>query len=401
MKLKGLIVIYSLFLIVLLVGCSPNSSSDEEYQHIHSYTETILVSPTCEETGEAVYECSCGDNYRNVIKENGHDFGEEIINRSPSCTENGSRTSTCSTCGEQETISVEATGHIYGVWTRIVTPGCESKETERRDCDNCDHYETRDVDATGHDYGSWSVTTEPTEGATGVLTKTCSNDVTHKETFTLPKLSTSNGYAYAVITAANCESTGVGRYTYTKDGQTFNFDVTLEELGHSYGEWSVTTDPTESATGVLTKTCSNDATHKETFTLPKLSTENGYTYSVVTAAKCESTGIGRYTYTKDGQTFNFDVTLEELGHSYGEWRVVANPTTASEGMLEAVCHTDASHIDTFVLPKLSTTNGYTYEIITPATNTTDGLGRYTYIKGTQTFTFDVVIAANTTEFDPR
>jgi len=393
--------LYLLLLVVTLVGCSQNSTSTEEHQHTHSYTETILTLPTCEKTGVAIYECACGDNYRTTINESGHNFSEEIIDRQPSCTENGSITSTCSSCGKRETISIDATGHFYGAWLQTVEPRCESRGTEQRYCDNCEHFETREVVELGHNYGSWSVTTEPTESTTGLLTKTCSNDATHKETFTIPKLSASNGYTYSVVTAVKCESTGVGRYTYTKDGQTFNFDVTLEELGHSYGEWKVTTNPIESASGVLTKTCSNDASHKETFTLPKLSTSNGYTYAVVTPAKCESTGVGRYTYTKDGQTFTFDVTLEELGHSYGEWNVKTNPTTTSEGELVAVCQTDASHIDTFVLPKLSTTNGYTYEIITPATNATNGLGRYTYVKENQTFIFDVVIASNTTEFDPR
>ena len=374
---------------------------EEKQQHTHLYIEKILVSPTCEEPGQVLYECDCGDSYKDENKETGHDFGDEVIDIQPSCTKNGSEISTCNNCGKKKTVSIDATGHFFGSWVQIVEPECESTGTERRDCDNCEHYETREVDEFGHAYGEWSVTTEPTENTTGVLTKVCFNDTNHKETFTLSKLSVENGYTYAVITATKCESTGIGRYTYTKDGQTFSFDVPLDELGHSYGEWSVTTDPTEGATGVLTKVCSNDANHEETFTLPKLSVKNGYTYAVVTAPKCESTGVGRYTYTKDGQTFAFDVTLDELGHNYGAWSVVVNPTMTSEGKLETVCDREESHIDTFVLPKLSTTNGYTYEIILTATNTTDGLGRYTYMKGTQTFTFDVVIAANTTEFDPR
>ena len=304
---------------VTLVGCSQNSTSAEEHQHTHSYTERILALPMCEKTGVAIYECACGDNYRTTINGNGHNFSEEIIDRQPSCTENGIITSTCNSCGKRETISIDATGHFYGAWVQTVEPRCESRGTEQRYCDNCGHFETREVD----------------------------------------------------------------------------------ELGHNYSECAVLVTPTESTTGILVKTCTNDATHKETFTLPKLSTSNGYTYAVVTAAKCESTGVGRYTYTKDGQTFNFDIMLTELEHNYGEWDINTNPTTTSEGELVAVCQTDASHIDTFVLPKLSTTNGYTYEIITPATNATNGLGRYTYVKENQTFIFDVVIASNTTEFDPR
>ena len=340
---------------------------DGEEPHTHQYEKTMVREATCEAEGELLYECKCGDTYTEKIAVLGHTYGTWIDEVPATCEDEGTLGHyNCSVCDknfdtnkvEVESIVIEATGHTYGGWTQTLAPGCENKGTERRDCDNCDHYETRDVDATGHAYGEWTQTSAP-----------------------------------------GCENKGTERRDCDNCDHYENRDV--DATGHNYGEWNVTTNPTENETGVLARTCSNDTSHKETFTLPKLSTDNGYTYAVVTAAKCESTGVGRYTYTKDGQTFNFDVTLEELGHSYGEWHVVTNPTTTNEGMLEAVCHTDASHIDTFVLPKLSTTNGYTYEIITAATNTTDGLGRYTYIKGTQTFTFDVVIAANETEFDPR
>jgi hypothetical protein len=41
-------------------------------------------------------------------------------------------------------------------------------------------------------------------------------------------------------------------------------------LGHDWGEWVVTGEPTEYAEGEMTRVCKNDPSHKETKIIPKI-----------------------------------------------------------------------------------------------------------------------------------
>lgn len=284
--------------------------------------------------------------------------------------------------------------------TVTLEPSCEADGEILYKC-ACGESYVEKIAALGHSFGAWSVVSEPTESETGALKRACANDASHEEDFTLPALGTEGEYAYEVVTEPECEVDGVGKYTYEKDGESFSFEVSIESIGHRFGEWASTSSPNKNSTGKLTKTCENDSTHKEHYTLPKISTENGYTREVITTAKCDSAGIERYTYQKDGQTFTYYVNVPKLGHDYGEWLTRVAPTATSEGEIYAICRNDPSHVDTFVLPALSVENGYTYELVTPPTNTTEGLCRYTYSKDSQLFIFNVVIKTTETEFDPR
>ena len=157
--------------------------------------------------------------------------------------------------------------------------------------------------------------------------------------------------------------------------------------GHDYS-YVVSLEPTTTATGVLTGTCSQcDGT--TTVTLPKLNTTD-YTYTVVTSATCTANGTGRYAWkTTTYGTFTFDVTIPKTSHSY-TYAVTTAPTTSTVGVLTGTCSKCGS-ITTVALPKLDTTN-YNYTVVTAATCTANGTGRYTWKTTTYgTFTFDVTI----------
>ena len=115
-----------------------------------------------------------------------------------------------------------------------------------------------------------------------------------------------------------------------------------------------------------------------------------YNYSVVTAATCTANGTGRYTWkTTTYGTFTFDITIPKSGHSY-TYAVTTAPTTSAAGVLTGTC-SKCSGTTTVTLPKLDTTN-YNYAVVTAATCTANGTGRYTWKTTTfGTFTFDVTI----------
>ena len=88
------------------------------------------------------------------------------------CTENGSKTRTCSQCHKVETVTIPALGHDYQA---VVTqPTCTEGGYTTRTCSRCDDsYRDAETAALGHDWGEWVLTTPPTEEHTGVETRTC------------------------------------------------------------------------------------------------------------------------------------------------------------------------------------------------------------------------------------
>ena len=111
--------------------------------------------------------------------------------------------------------------------------------------------------------------------------------------------------------------------------------------------------------------CKDDPTHIEKETVDS-------TYVVITEAKCESNGIGRYTADFKNESFDtkvYDITLEATGH---DWKT---PTYSwSDDNLhctaKAICNNDSSHV-------LVETVNTKYEIIKEPDYEEDGVGKYT------------------------
>ena len=309
---------------------------------------------------------------------------------------------------------------------------------------------------------SYKVTKSPTTSATGTLTGTCSK-CSGTTSVTLPKLDTTN-YTYKVTKEPTCTATGTGRYTWkTTTYGSFYFDVSIAAKGHSYTSrvtaptcteqgytthtcacghsykdaytnatghsynYAATKNPTTSATGTLTGTCSK-CSGTTTMTLPKLNTTD-YTYQVTKEPTCTATGTGRYTWKNTTYgSFYFDVSIAAKGHSYTSrvtaptcteqgytthtcacghsykdaytnatghsynYVVMKKPTISETGTLTGVC-TRCANTTTMILPKLNTTD-YTYSVRQEPTCISDGMGRYTWkITSYGPVFFDVVMIA--------
>ncbi len=136
-------------------------------------------------------------------------------------------------------------------------------------------------------------------------TRVCEDDESHVETETKDSV-------YAVTKEAKCEEDGSGRYTVTFDNEAFgtaHFVITLEAIGHEWGEATYTWSD-DNSTCTATRVCAHDATHVDTETVNS-------TYVVVEEAKCEADGVGRYTADFASEAFvdqTKDITLEAIGH---------------------------------------------------------------------------------------
>ena len=79
--------------------------------HEHNY-KVINVPATCTTNAATVYTCNvCGDSYRTETPDSalGHTFGEYVYNNDATLVADGTKTRTCSLCGETETITAEGT----------------------------------------------------------------------------------------------------------------------------------------------------------------------------------------------------------------------------------------------------------------------------------------------------
>ncbi len=355
----------------------------------HTYAATV-TNPTCTDQGYTTYTCSiCGDSYKdNYSNAAGHSYTYKKTER-PTVKAEGTLTGTCSGCGETITITLPKLNTTDYTFEVMIAPSCTAKGIGRYTW-NTTTYGTYYFDVTikntDHSY-SYAATKAPTVSDTGTLIGTCSN-CSGTTTVTLPKLNTTD-YSYKVVTTATCTANGTGRYTWkTTTYGSYYFDITIAKTGHSYS-YKVTKAPTTGATGTLTGTCAK-CSGTATVTLPKLSTTD-YTYKVVTAATCTANGTGRYTWkTTTYGSYYFDVTIAKTGHSYS-YKVTKAPTTGATGTLTGTC-SKCSGTTTVTLPKLNTTD-YTYKVVTAATCTANGTGRYTWkITTYGSYYFDITIA---------
>ena len=135
------------------------------------------------------------------------------------------------------------------------------------------------------------------------------------------------GWQLSDQTTATCVNPATATYTCTVQTQDGSASATIivtgvqtaAALGHSYGTWSVTTEPTTSTTGTATRTCSecDEGTpdHTEELALPVLNGTN-YDYAETQEPSCTAAGSATYTYTHtDDTTIVIPVTLPQLEHS--------------------------------------------------------------------------------------
>ena len=198
-----------------------------------------------------------------------HDFGEWTVDIPAGCTTEGTEIRTCATCGYEQTQTIPATGHTYGEWTVTTEPTCTEKGVESRTCENCDNTETRAVDELGHNFSAdWS---SDANGHRHECTRcdAVADEAAH--TFgnwqVKQAAGCTDGIEARYCTICNYEETraipGAGHQPaseWSSDASGHwhacaNCDDRLDLAEHTFGDWTVTADPTEEAAGSKERTC--------------------------------------------------------------------------------------------------------------------------------------------------
>ena len=113
---------------VAFTSCGGNGEGDgETCEHIWASAATTDKAATCTEEGSASIKCvSCGESDPDsvtAIPATGHDYTTDSYT-APTCVEDGSESKTCSICGDATTATVPATG--IHTWADTATTDVEA-----------------------------------------------------------------------------------------------------------------------------------------------------------------------------------------------------------------------------------------------------------------------------------
>ena len=289
-------------------------------------TWSVILHPTCEEKGSEQRACqSCAHTETREINAKGHDFGASFtIDREATCDGMGEKSRHCSECSERCDITVlPELGHRFGDWIFATAPTCIEHGTEKRACSVCSHVETRETDdPLGHVFGEWMFATAPTCVESGTEKRTCSV-CSHAET---RETDGALGHAFgdwSFATAPTCIEYGTEKRTCSVCSHT-ETRKSDDALGHTFGIWTTVTAQTCTESGTEKHTCVV-CSHPETRTTEKLGHDFESNFTVDAEASCEQAGErSRHCVRCDAKCDA--IVIPALGHLYGEWSTLHQPT---------------------------------------------------------------------------
>ena len=283
---KLLFVIVAAFLLMI----STVSCTNESGTHVHKYGSwEITVEPTLTEKGEVVKVCECGRELKVAIAKlsDSSVWSENTELRvDPTCSTEGSATYTS----------------IYGT----VTINLEKVE---------------------HQYSEWEITVKPTLTTEGAAVRNCIYG--ESEGVVLPTLNDETVWSLTSSTAPTCLEAGYDTYTSVYGEVEVE---TLPATGHTFGDWTIVTEPNLTTEGEAVRKC--HCGEEEKVTLPVLTDTTVWTVKSEVSATCTVAGEKVFTSVYG----EVKLVLEATGHTFGSWVITEEPTESTTGMAVRKCH---------------------------------------------------------------
>lgn len=177
--------------------------------------------------------------------------------------------------------------------------------------------------------------------------KLCGKEETGKETLPATGHKLSDTEISSVIKEPTCKEPGIREYRTACTVEGCGYEVTrTEEISetdsHTWGEWKVTKEPTETETGLEERTCGVcGTTEKREIAVGHEHKMGEEKPSGAKAATCTVDGFEKYTAqcTVDGCTYKEEreKTIPATGHKYGEWVTTKAATATQDGSKEREC----------------------------------------------------------------
>ena len=268
-----------------------------------------------------------------------HSWDSGVVTKQPTCTEAGTKTYTCTSCGKTKTTEIAATGHQHTEIRNKVEATCKAEGyTGDTYCTDCETKVSsgQAIPKIDHTWDNGKVTTEATCEHTGVRTYTCSVCGETKEEET-PK--TDHTYDDGTVTKKpTCIETGIKTYTCTVCQKTKTEEIPA--TGHQHTEIRNKKEATckdKGYTGdVYCKDCGEKLSDGKTIAKTTEHTWDGG--KVTKAATCTEKGVKTYTCTVCGATKTEEIAA--TGHQHTEVRNKVEATCTKDGYSGDVYCTD-------------------------------------------------------------
>ena len=134
---------------------------------------------------------------------------------------------------EDDDPDAQKCAHTYGPWVIVREADCATAGTKSQTCSSCGDTKQQTINAIGHSYGSWKTTKAATCELSGTKESTCAN-CGHVKTDVVPATGHAGDEGKDVVVSTNCSDVGSRRYTCTKCNK-----KRLEQIKgtHTFGEW--------------------------------------------------------------------------------------------------------------------------------------------------------------------
>lgn len=212
---------------------------------------------TCTEDGYTgdTYCKDCGEKLEagSVIKKLGHTWDNGVITKEATCKEEGSKTYTCSICGDTKTEAIPKKDHTWdeGKVTKKAT--CTEDGLKVYTCKSCGETKEEVLKATGHQHTELRNEKNATcteEGYSGDIYCTDCGELIKKGSATEKA---DHNWKVTSEEKATCEKDGSKTYTCADCKETKT--ETIPATGHKFGDWQTVTTQSVFTGGVQKRIC--------------------------------------------------------------------------------------------------------------------------------------------------
>lgn len=186
-----------------------------------------------------------------------------------------------------------------------------------------------------HQYDNGVVTTQPTCGADGARTFTCT--LCGNSYLEIIPATGNHNCSYHVAVEPGCVTDGVNELKCNVCGYVVSEEV-IPAYGHEWNYWFVSVPPTESTTGTRMRVCERCG-EEEKEEIPCISETHvhDYEYNVqVVSPTCEKDGST--VHTCECGEFYEDEIVKAVGHDWQEWEILYEPTEKEDGLKVRLCN---------------------------------------------------------------
>ena len=308
--------------------------------HNYDYSNgTVTQKQDCTHPEITTYLCTrCKDAKEIETKPSlgGHKWQPGEITKAPTCTTAGEQQYTCTICNQTKTEPVKATGHDWQINKILSAATCTSNGIARYICKACGYGENHTIYATGHkpEIRNKKEATCSSTGYTGdTYCSVCNKKLRLGETIAKKE----HTWVKQDNITATCEKGEMEVEKCSVCGETKETQIS-DPLGHDYGEWKVTKEPTCTKYGTKKRICKRCNEYEIDVIDP-----TGHQHTKIIdqkAATCEGKGYSGDLYCEDCRLIiQLGHDIAATGHTWDDGEITKEPTQTATGIKTYTCKT--------------------------------------------------------------